>query len=110
MSRPPKTFRPTCESSVSSLFGIVAGCGNVTNQTVLYLSAPAERLGTAAGLLRTFGYIGSISAACLTGYAFRSGVDDAGLHLMAVALGAIGLMVFLLTALDGELHALVKRR
>jgi MFS family permease len=94
---------------VTSLFGLVAGCGNVTNQAALYLAAPAERLGTAAGLLRTFGYIGSISAACLTGYAFRSGVDDAGLRLVGVTLVVIGAVVLALTVFDRELAALARR-
>ena len=94
---------------VTALFGLVAGCGNVTNQTALYLAAPAERLGTAAGLLRTFGYLGSIAAACLTGFAFRSGVDDAGLHLVGVTLVAIGVVVLAMTVFDRPLAALSKR-
>jgi len=94
---------------VTSLFGIVAGCGNVTNQTALYLAAPAERLGTAAGLLRTFGYVGSITAACLTGFAFRSGVDDSGLHLVGMALVAVGVVVLAMTVFDRPLAALAER-
>jgi len=94
---------------VTSLFGVVAGCGNVTNQTALYLAAPAERLGTAAGLLRTFGYVGSISAACLTGFAFRSGVDDAGLHLVGMALVVVGAVVLAMTVFDRQLAALARR-
>src|SRR5260370_252588 len=56
---------------VSMVFGLVAGFGNVTNQTVLYVEAPAEKVGTASGLLRTFGYIRSIAASTITGGAFR---------------------------------------
>jgi sugar phosphate permease len=81
----------------------VAGFGNVTNQTVLYVEAPAEKVGTASGLLRTFGYIGSIAAATITGEAFHARVSDAGLHLVAVILIGTGLVVLLLTLLDREL-------
>src|SRR6266704_3331587 len=88
---------------VSMMFGLVAGFGNVTNQTVLYVEAPAEKVGTASGLLRTFGYIGSIAAATITGVAFRARVSDTGLHLVAVILIGTGLVVVLLTLLDRQL-------
>ena len=95
---------------VSMVFGLVAGFGNVTNQTVLYVEAPAEKVGTASGLLRTFGYIGSIAAATITGVAFRARVSDAGLHLVAVILIGTGLVVLLLTLLDRQLAVPQKDR
>jgi MFS-type transporter involved in bile tolerance (Atg22 family) len=82
---------------VTALFGLVAGFGNVTNQTVLYIQAPAEKVGTASGLLRTFGYIGSIAAATITGISFHAQVGDPGLHRVAVILIGVGLAVLLLT-------------
>jgi MFS family permease len=88
---------------VSMVFGLVAGFGNVTNQTVLNVEAPAEKVGTASGLLRTFGYIGSIAAATITGIAFRARVSDAGLHFVAVMLIGTGLIVLLLTLFDRQL-------
>ena len=84
------------------VFGLVAGFGNVTNQTVLYIEAPAEKVGTASGLLRTFGYIGSIAAATITGVAFRVRVSEPG-YFVAVMLIATGLVVLLLTLLDRQL-------
>jgi len=95
---------------VSIVFGLVAGFGNVTNQTVLYVEAPAEKVGTASGLLRTFGYIGSIAAATITGVAFRARVSDAGLHLVAVILIGTGLIVLLLTLCDRQLAVPQKDR
>jgi MFS family permease len=89
--------------SVTAVFGLVAGFGNVTNQTVLYKEAPAEKVGTASGLLRTFGYVGSIAAATITGIAFRTRVDDPGLHLVGAILIGIGLVVLLMTILDRQL-------
>jgi MFS family permease len=89
--------------AVTALFGLVAGFGNVTNQTALYAEAPPEAIGTASGLLRTFGYIGSIAAATLTGVAFRTRVDDAGLHTLGLILVGVGLVVLTMTALDGSL-------
>jgi predicted MFS family arabinose efflux permease len=95
---------------VSMVFGLVAGFGNVTNQTVLYVEAPAEKVGTASGLLRTFGYIGSIAAATITGVAFRVRVSDAGLHFVAVMLIGTGLVVLLLTLFDRQLAVPQKDR
>jgi MFS family permease len=88
---------------VTALFGLVAGFGNVTNQAALYRESPPEKVGTAAGLLRTFGYVGSIAAATITGIAFRVRVDDGGLHRIAATLVGIGIIVLLMTVLDGRL-------
>jgi MFS family permease len=91
--------------AVTALFGFASGAGNVTNQTALYREAPAEKVGTASGLLRTFGYIGSIASATITGLVFRTKVDDAGLHTVALIMVGIGLVVLLMTALDRQLAA-----
>ena len=88
---------------VTALFGFVAGFGNVTNQTVLYKEAPPENLGTAAGLLRTFGYVGSIAAATITGFVFRHRVDDHGLHVVSIVLVVIGVIVLIMTVADRQL-------
>ena len=88
---------------VTALFGLVAGFGNVTNQAALYKESPPEKVGTAAGLLRTFGYVGSIAAATITGIAFRVRVDDSGLHRIAATLVVIGIIVLLMTVLDRRL-------
>ena len=86
--------------SVSAVFGLVAGFGNVSNQTALYIEAPAAKVGTASGLLRTFGYVGSIAAATITGMAFRARVSDHGLHVVAAILTGIGIVVLIMTVLD----------
>ena len=88
---------------VTALFGFVAGFGNVTNQTALYKQAPAQKVGTASGLLRTSGYIGSIAAASITGVAFHDRVGDAGMHRVAIVLVGIGVVVLLMTVLDRQL-------
>jgi sugar phosphate permease len=82
---------------------LTSGSSNVTNQTALYTQAPAEKLGTASGLLRTFGYVGSIAAATITGVAFHTQVDDTGLHYVALILIGLGLIVLLMTVFDRQL-------
>ena len=88
---------------VTALFGLTSGSSNVTNQTALYREAPPETVGTAAGLLRTFGYVGSIAASTITGVAFRTHVDDGALHHVSLILIGIGVVVLLMTVLDREL-------
>jgi MFS family permease len=89
--------------AVTALFGLMSGSHNVTNQAALYREAPAEKVGTASGLLRTFGYAGSIASATITGIVFRAGVDDAGLRHISLILIGISAVVFLLTVLDKHL-------
>ena len=89
--------------AVMVLFGVVVGTTSVGNQTALYLQSPPESLGTASGLSRTFGYIGSIASATITSIVFRTRVSDAGLHDMALILVGAAVVVLLLTLLDHQL-------
>jgi MFS family permease len=90
--------------AVTALFGVMSGFSNVTNQTALYRQAPAETVGTASGLLRTFGYVGSIAAATIAGVAFRTRVNDTGLHHIALILIGVAIVVLILTACDKSLR------
>ncbi|MFJ5122053.1 MFS transporter [Kitasatospora sp. NPDC088548] len=89
--------------AASAVFGLTSGAGSVANQTVLYQEAPAATVGTASGLLRTFGYVGSIASAAITGTAFHRGVDDSGLHHIAWVLVLIAVLVLVLTVCDRRL-------
>ncbi len=91
--------------AVALIFGITIGTTTVGNQTALYNQAPANHVGTAAGLLRTFGYLGSIAAATITGIAFRTNVTDSGLHFMAIVLIAAGVVVLVMTLADRQLQS-----
>jgi MFS family permease len=90
--------------AVSLLFGVTVGTTTVGNQTALYRQAPAGQIGTASGLFRTFGYIGSIASAAITGIAFRHSVSDHGLHILAIVLVAAGAVVLATTVLDRQLQ------
>jgi predicted MFS family arabinose efflux permease len=89
----------------TALVGLMSGASNVNNQTALYREAPAEKVGTASGLLRTFGYVGSIASATITGTVFRARVDDPGLHRVAIIMVGVGLVVLLMTVFDRQLAA-----
>jgi predicted MFS family arabinose efflux permease len=90
---------------VSLIFGVTSAATTVGNQTVLYLAAPPDQIGTASGLFRTFGYLGTITSAVIGGIVFRDGASDHGLHTLGFVLVAAGVAVLLLTVLDRRLMA-----
>jgi predicted MFS family arabinose efflux permease len=90
---------------VTLLFAISLGTTTVSNQTALYLQAPAAHVGTAAGLFRTFSYFGSIASSIITGVVFRHNVTDSGLHLVAAILTGVSLVLVALTVFDRSLKS-----
>ncbi|QIY65746.1 MFS transporter [Streptomyces sp. RPA4-2] len=88
---------------VSLVFGVTSAATTVGNQTALYLAAPPDQIGTASGLFRTFGYLGTITSAVIGSIVFRHGASDQGLHSLGLVLVAAGLAVLLLTVLDRHL-------
>jgi len=89
---------------VTLVFGIAMGAAAAGNQTAVYGQAPEEQLGTASGLLRTFGYIGSIAASAITGIVFHTSVSDHGVHLIAWIMVGVSVVVVLMTVTDRTLR------
>lgn len=58
---------------VTLVFGITLSTTSIGNQTALYNQVTANQIGTAAGLLRSFGYLGSIASAAgdLRGFPYQ---------------------------------------
>jgi MFS family permease len=90
---------------VTLIFGVALGASAAGNQTALYRQAPTEVLGTASGLLRTFGYLGSIAASAITGIVFRTSVTDEGLHHIAWIMVGVSVAVVLITVADRTVRA-----
>ncbi len=88
---------------ITVVFGVAMGTAAAGNQTALYAQAPAEQLGTASGLLRTFGYIGSIASSAITGVVFHSHVTDHGVHLIAWIMIGVGAVLVAMTVTDRSL-------
>ena len=83
---------------VTLLFGITLSTTSIGNQTVLYTHVTAHQIGTAAGLLRSFGYLGSIASAAIISVVFHTRVDDHGLHVtgwVMIAVSVAGLLALL---------------
>jgi MFS family permease len=90
---------------ITIVFGVAMGAAGAGNQTALYVQAPAEQLGTASGLLRTFGYVGSIASSAITGIVFHSHVTDHGVHLIAWILIGVSAALVVTTIADRALPA-----
>ncbi|MFD5513265.1 MFS transporter [Streptomyces sp. NPDC127051] len=90
---------------VTLVFGITTATTTVGNQTALYLAAPPDQIGTASGLLRTCGYLGSITSAVIGSLVFRDGASDHGLHVLGLVLVVAGLAALLLAVFDRRLMA-----
>jgi predicted MFS family arabinose efflux permease len=90
---------------VTLIFGLTTGTTTTGNQTALYAQAPADQLGTASGLFRTFAYLGSIASSTITGIVFRTKVTDGGLHTLAFILVGIAGIVLVITLADRQLNS-----
>jgi MFS family permease len=91
-------------AAVSIIFGVQNGLSVVTNQAAMYSQAPAAQTGAAAGLLRTFMYLGAIASAGIIGFAFGARATDAGLHHLALILIAASAVLLTATLADRDLH------
>jgi predicted MFS family arabinose efflux permease len=90
---------------VTAVFGVSMGLAASGNQTALYAQAPADQLGTASGLLRTFGYVGSIASSAITGIVFRTRVTDSGVHLIGWIMIGVSVALVLVSVADRTLRA-----
>lgn len=68
---------------LSAVVGIPHGLIGLANQNALYAQADPARMGSSAGLLRTFMYVGALFAAAANAVFFRDGATSSGLHAMA---------------------------
>src|SRR6202042_3229103 len=90
---------------ITIIFGVSTGLGAAGNQTALYSQAPPEQLGTASGLSRTFGYVGSIASSAITGVVFHSSVTNSGVHLIAWIMIGVSVVLVALSVADRTLRA-----
>jgi nicotinamidase-related amidase/predicted MFS family arabinose efflux permease len=86
-----------------TLFGVTLGTFSMATQAAVYIQAPAEEIGTAAGLQRTAQYIGAIVAASLLASIYGEHASDHGLHSLAAVAGVLSAILFVVTLLDRTL-------
>ncbi|MCD9588546.1 MFS transporter [Streptomyces malaysiensis subsp. malaysiensis] len=88
---------------VALVFGVPQGLINLALQNAVYHQADPERMGSSAGLLRTFLYLGAMVAACANGAFFGARADTGGLHGLAWFMLAITGLCLALTVVDRSL-------
>ncbi len=90
--------------AITLIFGVTLGTFAPGNQTALYTQVDPQKIGTAAGLLRTFGYMGSIASAAILSVVFHNHVSDHGLHAIAAIMIGASVIVLLFTLADRSLR------
>jgi hypothetical protein len=89
---------------IAVVVGIPQGLNSLANQNALYHQADPDRIGSAAGLLRTFTYLGAIVAAAANAAAFTHGADTPGLHHLAVFVLAVAVLLLAVSLADRSLR------
>jgi MFS family permease len=95
---------------ITLVFGIALGTSASGNQITLYSQVPPAQIGTAAGLFRTWGYIGSIASSAIISMVFRTSVTDHGLHVIALVMIAVSAVALLITVADKQLMSVSRIR
>nr|WP_281380956.1 MFS transporter [Nocardioides panaciterrulae] len=88
---------------VGVLCGVTQGLVGLANQNALYLQADPSRMGSSAGLLRTFMYLGAIAASAAVAAAFPRRASSAGLHHLTVVMLACSVLLLLASLVDRSL-------
>ncbi|KOV63978.1 MFS transporter [Streptomyces sp. MMG1121] len=92
--------------AVGALLGIPQGLIGLATQNALYRQAAPERTASAAGLLRTFGYLGALAASAATAAFYPQRADTAGLHSLALFMLAGSALLLATTLPDRSLGRL----
>ncbi|KUN18198.1 MFS transporter permease [Streptomyces corchorusii] len=82
---------------ITMVFGVISGLGVIGNQAALYQQALAEAVGVAAGLMRTFTYLGAVLSSSLISLSFGDRATDSGLHTITFALLGLGAVLLAIT-------------
>ena len=88
------------------VFGVPQGANSLALQNSVYYQADRGRTGSSAGLLRTFGYLGSMVASSAAAASFGQHADTAGMHHLAWIMLGAGILYLLITVFDRSLRRL----
>ncbi|MGW2324717.1 MFS transporter [Streptomyces sp. NPDC001700] len=89
--------------AVAVVAGVPQGLNNLALQNAVYHQADAERMGSSAGLLRTFLYLGAMVASGANGVFFGARADTGGLHGLAWFMLAVAGLFLAITVADRSL-------
>lgn len=88
---------------IAAVIGIPQGLIGLANQNALYAQADPSRMGSSAGLLRTFMYLGALLASAANAAFYRHGATTGGLHDLATLLIVVAGLFLVVTAVDRSL-------
>ncbi len=94
---------------VALVAGVPQGLNNLANQNAVYHQATPERIGSSAGLLRTFYYLGAIVASTAGGIYLTPRADTPGLHDLAWFMLGAAVLFVVVTLADRSLGGLRPR-
>lgn len=86
------------------VMGVPQGLNSLANQNAVYHQATAERMGSSAGLLRTFTYLGAMVASAANGGFLGHRADTGGLHHLAAFMLAAAVAFLAVSLLDRSLR------
>jgi nicotinamidase-related amidase len=89
---------------IAVLFGVPQGLNSLALQNSVYHQAEPEHIGSSAGLLRTFGYLGAIVASAANGALLSRRADTAGLHHLAWFMLGAATLFLAVTVVDRSLR------
>ncbi|MFF4685396.1 MFS transporter [Streptomyces sp. NPDC001307] len=92
--------------TVGAVLGIPQGLLGLATQNALYRQAAPERIASAAGLLRTFGYLGALAASAATAAFYPHRADTPGLHGLTLFMLACSALLLATTLPDRSLGRL----
>lgn len=90
--------------AIAALNGIPQGLISLANQSALYRQADPARMGSSAGLLRTFTYLGAILASAAIAACYSDGAGTSGLHHLALIMIICALALLGVTLVDRSLR------
>lgn len=89
---------------IGAVIGVPQGLNGLANQNALYAQADPTRMGSAAGLLRTFMYLGALAASAANAAFYRDGATTDGLHGLAWLLVSVAAVFLVATVADRSLR------
>ncbi|MFJ2512797.1 MFS transporter [Streptomyces griseoviridis] len=92
--------------AASAVMGVPQGLIGLATQNALYRQAEPARIASAAGLLRTFSYLGALGASAATAAFFPHRADTPGLHELALFMLAGSALLLAITLPDRSLSTL----
>lgn len=95
--------------AAGAVMGIPQGLIGLANQNALYRQADPARIASAAGLLRTFMYLGALGASAATAGYFPHRADTGGLHGLALFMIAGSVLLLVSSLPDRSLARLTPR-